>query len=320
METTKRFMRAAFAIFQALEESHRRDGLALERVRQQPRPQAFCLRVDDKDVRVSRVWTRRDVKRQEWLDGKGDYIPIGRLDRRLGRIWPREGEAPVDRLYREAKGELLRLGVYADIAPRLSEFKAAFDCARDEFLAASQFDGADIPAAFARLCEAWSNLKSELPELENAPEPPVQGNGQPMRSGNPPEIHYPPEVIASAEAIKRSRDMLDAQLRQLAHPVSGGTNTTIQGWTVGEIPPKADEKPLPKWDAATEARNKWLYEEWQNGTTAAAIIKKLNKKSKTWGRIETDAGIKKQVKAYADHHGLPQPTQRRKGRRPGQTQ
>ncbi len=79
------------------------------------------------------------------------------------------------------------------------------------------------------------------------------------------------------------------------------------------------EKSRPQWDAATEARNKWLYEEACKGTPYKVIVTKLAKKPKSWERIESISGIKRASRAYAERHGLFLPPARQSGRPTGPT-
>lgn len=71
---------------------------------------------------------------------------------------------------------------------------------------------------------------------------------------------------------------------------------------------------VPKWDKATEGRNRWIYEECCKGTPYSTIIRRLNKKPMSWERITSVGGIKKAAIAYATRHGKPRPAQRIAGR------
>lgn len=88
---------------------------------------------------------------------------------------------------------------------------------------------------------------------------------------------------------------------------------TVRG-TDGGAAQLAKSKSGPRWDKATEARNKWLYEQCKKGTPYKQIIAKLREKPKSWGRISTVQGIKKAALAYADRHGLEPPPPRKGGR------
>jgi hypothetical protein len=76
---------------------------------------------------------------------------------------------------------------------------------------------------------------------------------------------------------------------------------------------KAGEEATLVWDAATEARNRWLYAECVKGTPYDAIIRALGGR-KRWERILTIQGIKKAANAYAKRHGLPPIPRRHAGR------
>ena len=58
------------------------------------------------------------------------------------------------------------------------------------------------------------------------------------------------------------------------------------------------------WDKATEARNKWLYDQCCKKVPYGKIIIKLEKKPMTWERLGTPNGIKKAANAYAERHDL----------------
>ena len=80
---------------------------------------------------------------------------------------------------------------------------------------------------------------------------------------------------------------------------------------VESIPPKADKE--PKWDKATEARNKWLYDQCCKVVAYTTIEKQLRKKPPSWDRLGVN-GIKRAANAYAKRHGLPPIPTRQNGR------
>jgi len=69
------------------------------------------------------------------------------------------------------------------------------------------------------------------------------------------------------------------------------------------------------WDAAVEARNKWIYDSCMKGTAYSTILNRLKRKPKTWEAIMSVNGIKKVATAYATRHALPLPPKRQPGRR-----
>ena len=75
-----------------------------------------------------------------------------------------------------------------------------------------------------------------------------------------------------------------------------------------ETPP-----PPPKWDKATEARNKWLYKQCCAVVPYSKIENQLNKKPLTWVRLTTN-GIKNAAKAYAERYKLDPIPARQNGR------
>ena len=70
-------------------------------------------------------------------------------------------------------------------------------------------------------------------------------------------------------------------------------------------------------DAATEARDKWIYGECCKRTIYTTIISKLDRKPKTWGRISSPQGIKNPATCYATRHKLPPIPLRQRGRKSG---
>jgi hypothetical protein len=86
-------------------------------------------------------------------------------------------------------------------------------------------------------------------------------------------------------------------------------------------PPPTPTLPPPParatgWDQATEARNRWLYEECMRVTPYKRIIKDLEKRSasENWELIKTINGIKSAAARYAERTRLPLPPERHPGR------
>lgn len=75
----------------------------------------------------------------------------------------------------------------------------------------------------------------------------------------------------------------------------------------------AEESRAPVWDAQTEARNKWLYEECCNVTIYKTIIAELEKRT-DWEQITSPGGIKRAANAYATRKGLSSIPPRQGGR------
>jgi hypothetical protein len=65
-----------------------------------------------------------------------------------------------------------------------------------------------------------------------------------------------------------------------------------------------------------EERNQWIYNQVMAGFRFPAISKELKKNRCKWGRVSSDAGIKKIARKYAIDNGLPAPEPRRPGRPP----
>ena len=76
--------------------------------------------------------------------------------------------------------------------------------------------------------------------------------------------------------------------------------------------PRRESKSCP-WDAPTEERNRFIYEEWPKGTPVKTIRAEVNKHP-DWDPIETDNGIKAAAGRYARVHDLPPPRPRKQGR------
>lgn len=57
-------------------------------------------------------------------------------------------------------------------------------------------------------------------------------------------------------------------------------------------------------DAATEARDKWIYNQCCKGVAYETIAIRLKKKSSKWQRIESKQGIQSAAQRYAKRHGL----------------
>ncbi len=75
-----------------------------------------------------------------------------------------------------------------------------------------------------------------------------------------------------------------------------------------------DKQQQPQWDKATEARNEWLYKQYMQGVVYSTIIRRLEEKPKSWGRIGHPNGIIKAVRAYARWRNKPEPPPRQAGR------
>lgn len=80
--------------------------------------------------------------------------------------------------------------------------------------------------------------------------------------------------------------------------------------------PTTQESPPTGWDAETEARNRWIYEECCAGTRYSAIIRQLPQQSSEWELINTPQGIRDAAQAYATRHRLQPPARRHRGRPP----
>jgi len=74
---------------------------------------------------------------------------------------------------------------------------------------------------------------------------------------------------------------------------------------------KREERPyVTKRDKATEARNKWIYEQCYKGIPYDTIVIRLKKKPKSWDRIDSKQGILACARKYAERHSLPPPPPR----------
>jgi hypothetical protein len=66
-------------------------------------------------------------------------------------------------------------------------------------------------------------------------------------------------------------------------------------------------------DDATEARDRFIYDEWCKGTATKVIMAGVNRMP-GWGHIENRQGIRPAAKRYAERHDLPPPPARKPGR------
>jgi hypothetical protein len=74
---------------------------------------------------------------------------------------------------------------------------------------------------------------------------------------------------------------------------------------------------MPQWDATTEARNKWIYQQAMEGVPWGEIVRKLRTKSRNWETLGSVNGVKKAADAYAAWRHLEPPPPRRAGRPKG---
>jgi hypothetical protein len=77
----------------------------------------------------------------------------------------------------------------------------------------------------------------------------------------------------------------------------------------------ADAKPPVLKDAATDARDKWIYEQCWKGVpykkiTAELAKKRESKPSQDWRIIKSEQGIRDAAKRYAERKELPAPPRR----------
>lgn len=89
--------------------------------------------------------------------------------------------------------------------------------------------------------------------------------------------------------------------------------SALMDWAVEHVALGSDGvSPEPKWDKATEARNKWLYEQCCKVVPYNTIKLQLKNKPKSWGRLGIN-GIKKAANAYAARHDRPEIPKRQSG-------
>lgn len=77
-------------------------------------------------------------------------------------------------------------------------------------------------------------------------------------------------------------------------------------------PPDEQRDEIP-WDAATEARNRWIYQQCYKGTQHKAIVAKLAKRTK-WEQVGEER-VRQIAAEYAAIHHLNPPPVRKRGRR-----
>lgn len=101
-------------------------------------------------------------------------------------------------------------------------------------------------------------------------------------------------------------------LKKLRDGATKGTGTTAEN--KGDSGRDAVPALRQEWSKHREARGKWLYEQCCKGTKYAAIIANLNKKPKTWDRLNWPNSVKGAANEYAKRHGKPPIPRRAKGR------
>ena len=72
-------------------------------------------------------------------------------------------------------------------------------------------------------------------------------------------------------------------------------------------------KGKPRWDEATEARNKFVYEQCRELTLYKTIISQVCKRPE-WEPLNRIPSVSRAAKAYAKRHALPPPPARKSGR------
>jgi hypothetical protein len=140
------------------------------------------------------------------------------------------------------------------------------------------------------------------------------------------ELTFPP--VATAEEIRRAEAMsaqIDAayanppdltESGEIAVPaVTDDGQPIIATGRTQDSAAKHNESATIARDPATEARDKWIYEQAMKGRAWASIMRSLDDKPKTWERLSTENGVKDAAKRYAKRHSLPMPQPRKAGRR-----
>jgi hypothetical protein len=148
----------------------------------------------------------------------------------------------------------------------------------------------------ARSLRELAKYAAERPNLERVLEDVVQGTElrpDEMISNLPVNSRTPPAVLRFV--WEASHDLADIPDSAAAPDVDTG------------------------WDAATEARNKWIYEKCKEVMPYSQIICRLGNEAggKGWDSIGTTNGIKRARDEYIKRHGLKPLPNRHPGRRTG---
>jgi hypothetical protein len=149
--------------------------------------------------------------------------------------------------------------------------------------------------------------------------------------GSIPWLDRRPRVMPDEwKSLSSASPDLAAALNKLASAAIAAGLVARAGWREGTKPDSWDwvdhleqakeavqeviDGPKYIRDAMTEARDKFIYDEWCKGTTAKAIQAQVNGND-AWEAIHSRQGIKQAAERYARRRGLPAPPQRKPGRR-----
>ena len=143
-----------------------------------------------------------------------------------------------------------------------------------------------VTSKLVSLCDehpAWNIDPTPLRNLEYEVDPLVPG-----------EWHVSVDTIR--KALRRAQDVIQRILNRCFG-----------------VPGRIRPQHAAQWDQATEERDRWIYEQWWDGTKFEEIKQQVKARS-DWEPIETVQGVKDAGKAYVDRYGLPLPPPRRPGR------
>lgn len=191
------------------------------------------------------------------------------------------------------------------LVQRLNQFLVEME-SDEKLVAPPPVDGMTLAKARLRMWNALTTLRDVLPDLPSSPDA-----IQPWLV-----IEHPPvPMLGSPDSrLAEQFDLLRRFALESWQPV-----IEFVQCMAGEYRESFDELRqhfgggTPVWDDATEARNKWVYEECKKGTVYKVIIRGTKAHS-DWNPITSVPGIKAAAKAYARRHCLPNPAPRKSGR------
>jgi hypothetical protein len=102
------------------------------------------------------------------------------------------------------------------------------------------------------------------------------------------------------EEIKALENARAAMMR-LVDTIEENLNAPIRPRVVPQQKPRRKRSV----DSATEARDRWIYQQGFKGAAFTSVAFRLTKKPKSWARIDSKQGIQQAAARYANRHDLP---------------
>lgn len=168
--------------------------------------------------------------------------------------------------------------------------------------------------------EVWSRLRS-LPKDTKERVPSLCSLAHwPRGKGSPDLASALHKIVQASNSQPKANEIIWPTGKEPIQPGQDNKQSAIYGYVEEvsrDLAAHTNNGQETGWDDATEARNKWIYDECCNGTTYKSIIYAL-KKSPEWYPIKTASGIKRSAREYAKRKGLQPPPERQPGRRTSQ--